>query len=317
MNRLHRTDSRRKAEKGGSLPLRQTEDQPQTDVAGQIGPVTQIQVLRRGNPTRGLRGFRDSETQRNLEDLEDCEESPKKRVRKGGTEDQEQVPFREPEDSKDKKQSSCRNPEDQKDNEDPGKTSVDLPLEEYTDRVHCSYLTNPPEDYGDGWKSETWEFVRLMKRHPLLRNLNGSQAANLIPWHVTGFDEDEQFQIVDEWDEVRYVAGEGPLNKALLLAVDFPVPRKSNLTRRFNRYADFLSFAGWLQMVLGNDAAIYLPQRKVAGIFGCDRSMVYNLTREAIKEGYLTVVAPHTKREATRYKFHLDKFPGHFRSGKT
>ncbi len=156
-----------------------------------------------------------------------------------------------------------------------------------------------------------------MKRHPTLRNLNGSQAANIIPWHLTDFDGNEQFQIVNEWDAIRYVAGEGPLNKALALAVKFPVPRKTNLTRRFTRYVEFLSLAGWLQVVVGEDSPIYLPQRKVSGIFHCDRSKIQNLTRVARREGYLTVVHPHSAHTATRFKFELDKFPGHFRSGKT
>ena len=156
-----------------------------------------------------------------------------------------------------------------------------------------------------------------MKRHPDLRNLTGSQAANIIPWHVTDFDEAEQFQIVNEWDEIRYVAGEGPLNKALALAQQFPVPRKSNLTRRFTRYVEFLSLAGWLQVVVGEENEIYLPQRKTAEIFDCDRSMIRNLIRAAIKEGYLTVVKPHSTNAATRFKFELDKVPGHFRSIKT
>jgi len=289
---------------------RESKKQAQNDVTGQNGPLTQIQVLTRGNPTRGLRGSGDSETQRDLRILEDHEESTKKThlrtlrgLRKEESEDKEQVPLREP--------------EDQRDNEDPDKISVDLPLEEYTKRVYRSHPTNLSNyDPDEQWKSNTWEFTRFMKRHPNLRDLTGSQAANIIPWHVTDFDEDEQFQIVNEWDEVRYVTGEGPLNKALLLAVDHPVPRKSNLARRFNRYAEFLSFAGWLQVVRGEEP-IYLPQHKIAGVFGCDRSMIRNLIHAAITEGYLTIVKSHTPRAATRFKFDLDKVPGHFRSGKT
>lgn len=283
------------------------------------GPNQRNQILTEANPTRGLRGIRDSEPLRNLEDLKDSEESVKissvdsfRELRKEGTEGQEQVPYQEPKDSKDQEQGSCRNPKDQEDNEDPDKIPTDLPLDEYTIRGHRSHHTDGP-DHDETWRSETWEFTRFMKRHPNLRDLTGTQAANIIPWHLTDFDEDEQFQIVNEWDAIRYVAGEGPLNKALALGLKYPVPRKTNLTRRFTRYAEFLSFAGWLQFVLGEDSAIYLPQHKMSGIFHCDRSRIRNFIRCAIRDGYLTVVHPHSAHTATRFKFHLDKWPGHFR----
>ena len=287
MNKLHGIALKRKAKKGGP---------PQNEVAGQNGPVTQIQQLTEGNPTRGLKGSGDPETERNLEDLEGSEESPKKtplRILRGSR----------------KEESEDKEPEGY---EELDQIPTDLPLEEYTIRGHrCPDTDGPEKD--ETWRSETWEFTRFMKRHPNLRDLTGAQAANIIPWHLTDFDEDEQFQIVNEWDTIRYVAGEGPLNKALALALKFPVPRKTNLTRRFTRYAEFLSLAGWLQVVVGEENEIYLPHHKVAGIFGCDRGMIHNLTRAAITEGYLTVVKPHSAHAATRYQFHLDKFPGHFR----
>ena len=275
------------------------------DVAGQNDPLTQSQVLKGVNPTRGLRGSGDPETKRNIEELEAGKESPKttplrivRGLRKEESDNKDQVPCRVPEDT--------------------DSIPTDLPLGKYTERIYHFLLTNLSDYVPDErWKSDTWEFTRLMKRHPDLRNLTGSQAANIIPWQVTDFDEDEQFQIVNEWDEIRYVAGEGPLNKAHALALQFPVPRKSNLTRRFTRYVEFLSLAGWLQVVVGEENEIYLPQRKAAEIFGCDRSMISNLIRAAIKEGYLTVVKPHSTNAATRFKFEFDKVPGHFRSIKT
>ncbi len=148
------------------------------EVTGQNGPVTQIQVLRRGNPTRGPRGSGDPETERNLEDLEGCEESPKKTrrlilrgPRKEESGDEEQVPCREPEGY-----------------EDLDQIPTDLPLDEYTMRGHRSPHTDGP-DHDETWRSETWEFTRFMKRHPTLRNLNGSQAANIIPWHLKSVTE--------------------------------------------------------------------------------------------------------------------------------
>jgi hypothetical protein len=81
-----------------------------------------------------------------------------------------------------------------------------------------------------------------------------------------------------------------------------------------NRYAMFLSIAGELQTLVGEEQPILLPTRKIAEILNCDQRTVSRLRKFAVADGLLEIVKPHRERSegritATEFEFALKAIP--------
>lgn len=153
-------------------------------------------------------------------------------------------------------------------------------------------------------RSAIWEFARFCKKHPVLADLSGESAFDLIPWEDTTFSDFETEQFITCYDTVLFAAGEGPVDLALREADDHPL-------RQTNRkiYDRFVSMAGWLQHSVG-DKAILLPQKLLAEKLKVPPSLISNMTNQAIKNGYLTCVKKAIpKRQAALYRFDLKLLP--------
>jgi hypothetical protein len=155
------------------------------------------------------------------------------------------------------------------------------------------------------WRSSTWEFTRLCKGHPRLNGLSATEVFQTIDWSFTNFDEEEQIQFFAEWDKVLFDAQQNPLSHAVQLAIDRPLRTELNL----KHYSRFISVAGWLQVMVGKDAEIYLPIESVASYLRVSASTVSNMRRIAEKDGLIKKTADATAKRATRYRFDLSRYP--------
>lgn len=152
----------------------------------------------------------------------------------------------------------------------------------------------------------TWEFVRLCKTHPVLMALSADDAFKKIPWTATGFEDEEHLQFLVEWDRVRSLPGISPLQWAADLARRRPLLSTGKDSKIFNQ---FISLAGWLQVIVGVENPIFLPTRKVAEILGLrSHTTVATLCKLAISGKFLELVEPATQHRATRYRFRIERY---------
>ncbi len=126
-------------------------------------------------------------------------------------------------------------------------------LHEYTRIADKHALDHAPVDGGD-WRSLTWDFTRLLKLYPKLNRLSAEKAVQRIPWHVTNFNENEQLQVLVEWDRVKYLPGQGPFDIALSLTSQKPLVPKRCQGGKFALYGTFIGLCGWLQVLVGERA---------------------------------------------------------------
>jgi len=186
--------------------------------------------------------------------------------------------------------------------------AINLPLHEYTRMAEEYAFTNSPED-GEQWRSLTWDFTRLLKLHPKLNRLSAEEAVQTIPWQLTDFAEDEQLQVLLEWDRVKYLPGQTPFDVALSLAAQKPLTPKRCKGGRSALYGSFISLCGWLQVLVGEGEPIYLPVRKTAKALNCTKDMISTFRSLAVKDGFLQICTTHNAYRATRFAFVVDKFP--------
>ena len=186
-------------------------------------------------------------------------------------------------------------------------SSLDLPV--YTILADRHSLERYELAEYPGWQSSTWEFTRLMKGHPALAQLTADEAYEEIDWGLVDFDEDEQLAFLTEWDKVRYIPGWSPLDWALMMADEKQLEPSRSARGRFQKFARFISLAGWLQVERG-DENIYLPCRRVGELLGYDPKTISNMRRLAIREKLLSVAKEHSfgKREATEFRFDVSRF---------
>jgi hypothetical protein len=98
-----------------------------------------------------------------------------------------------------------------------------LPLRTFLAKAALISAEQACASYDEGWKSSTWEFVRLCRSHPKFWDLSADEAVRKIPWNATGFDEEEQLQVLVEWDRVKSLPGVSPLEFAARLARRHPL----------------------------------------------------------------------------------------------
>jgi len=169
------------------------------------------------------------------------------------------------------------------------------------------------------WRSPLWTFVRLVKGHPDVEGLEGTDALKLVETEL-GLDwyepfpksnlEDAEFEFLDAWERVRYVPGHDPIGKANRYALENPLVPPIRLTAGYER---FIGVAGWLQAIEG-DRNIFLPCEKIGELLDCQPITVSRYRARAVRDGLLRVVKSHRFRpsgggEATEFRFDLSRFP--------
>jgi hypothetical protein len=204
-----------------------------------------------------------------------------------------------------------------------------LPLDQYLRQAVSYSCRQKDEQDGKNWQSPMFGFARLCKAHPELTALSSDTAMQAVqrvmyrwqdcpgtssPWeHFFPDAESGDAACVDfmnSWDAIRHVPFQDLLQIALRLAGDRPLAPIAN---RGNLYPRFVSLAGWLQNLRG-EQSIMLPTRTIGPLLECDQRTISSLRKFAVKDGLLTVVKPHRfrpggKGEATEFRFAVEQFP--------
>jgi hypothetical protein len=183
----------------------------------------------------------------------------------------------------------------------------------------------------DNWRSPMFQFARFCKAHPDLSDRSDHEAMRKVekamrkfddlprganPWefyfpYADADDPDSaRLDFMASWVSIRHVPFSDVLSNAMRLAKGEPLRPKCD---RGELYARFVSFAAWLQFLMG-DSDIWLPTRKFAEFLSCDQRTVSRLRKLAIRDGLLTIVKPHCFRssgrsEATSFRFAIERFP--------
>jgi hypothetical protein len=207
-----------------------------------------------------------------------------------------------------------------------------LPFEDYLERAVEEYRRYVEEDCPEEWKV-LFYFVRLVKAHPSMTGKSGKQAFREVSAAMECWDRDDQDEqnddwrhwlgvdgydaetvFMDAWDKVRYLPGRDALTNAMERAYQRPLRPTGELKdNRPEVYSLFISLAGWLQVIVG-DQPIKLPVREVGELLSLNPMTVSRLRRLAVKDGFLKQVKPHRfagKRgtgEATSFRFDKSRF---------
>ncbi len=208
-----------------------------------------------------------------------------------------------------------------------------LPFPVYLARAVQEYRRHVEEDGPPEWQV-LFYFVRLVQGHPAMAGRSGKEAFRAVcevmrSWsrrkgipasqgwqHWLDVDcDDAETVFLDAWDKVRYLPGRNPLRNALERAEQNPIILPEELAdKRPDVYPRFVSLAGWLQVVMG-DQPIKLPVREVGELLRILPMTVSRLRKFAVKDGFLKEIKPHRyagKRgagEATSFRFDVSRVP--------
>ncbi len=179
-----------------------------------------------------------------------------------------------------------------------------------------------------GYRTRLWEFVRMLRGHPDLRNLDARNALAAIcgavqkfcfrdedPWFDwLQFSEDDEVEFLTTWGKVSFPNGVDLLKEAVDRAKVRPLIPESGRTRRNEKYEEFVSVAGHLQNLLGPEVNICLPCEKFAEIIQVDPGMISRYRDLAKMDGYIEEMVPYHwsssgKGKATEFQFDVDRFP--------
>jgi bifunctional DNA primase/polymerase-like protein/primase-like protein len=138
------------------------------------------------------------------------------------------------------------------------------------------------------WKSPMFGFARLLKARVEFSGMDGLAAAERIeheienPWELfADVCADPRAQLIADWDKAHTPE---TLALAWSMAQESPLlPAKAYS----ERYCQFVKLAAALQQLVGSGKPIALPQREIASLLGCDRSMIGQYIRWAVADGLL------------------------------
>jgi hypothetical protein len=173
------------------------------------------------------------------------------------------------------------------------------------------------------WK-KGWHFIRLLRGHPELRDLDGRSALRKVKlllgdlerqgwsyYEVTSYEEsDFDATFLRCWAAIRCPLGEEPLDTAVRLAKRHPLRSCPVEEGELSYYDKVLSIAGWLQFGVG-DRPIALPTRMLGDLVGCSPRSVSTFLKMAQADGFLDLVKkyPLKRRMAYEYRFHTERWP--------
>jgi hypothetical protein len=212
----------------------------------------------------------------------------------------------------------------------PGKPQDELL--KYRSRPFAEYLREAVKEFkrwwveeAEEWQAETlFQFVRLVKSHPSMGQVDGAAACDAIAkvfrvwakgrkelrsadlWAVfLEFEEaDAVAAIIDVWDRVRYLLGQDPLDVAMELARRVPLNSEGDSRKWTREYDQFLSLAGWLQVAMGN-RSILLPVERVGELLGVKARTVSRYRDWACADGVLVKVKGACKGRAAEFQFNV------------
>lgn len=203
--------------------------------------------------------------------------------------------------------------------------SITVSLPEYVGAVFEYDNAHPAKS--TRWHSPLFSFVRLLKRYPELRELDGNSVADKIEtimrnwpdyhpqsdvWESVFWDrgdEDFRLEFINCWQRARIPAGYDCVQEAFRLANEEPlVPPVNHGTT----YALFISVAAHLQAMQG-ELPIMLPVKRLAKELGVSPNMISIYRALAKKDGLLaevqSCVCPGRGRgRATEFRFASEKF---------
>ena len=147
-----------------------------------------------------------------------------------------------------------------------------------------------------------WDFARYCTAYPPFAHRIPEEIFDLIDWdNDTDYDEEERENFITYSHNALFAPGENLLTWALRMAAWYPL-RKGKRPL----YDKFVSLVGWMQKRAGKDDIFY-AQEDVAELLGCAQATVHNMTKSAIRDGYLRKTeeaVPHVR--AAHYRFNLD-----------
>jgi hypothetical protein len=177
--------------------------------------------------------------------------------------------------------------------------------------------------YDSPFHTALWDFCRLLRGHPDLRNKSGKEALAIVErrlrdlkrtWFSYGLrsNEDARVEFLDVWDKIRFVPGEPPLLLAFSKARRNPIilPKEFEKTES---YKDLLSTAYYLQKAVGDNRRILLPEEKLGELFDCSPMTISRYRDWAKEQGFLIEKTPHSfdresrKGKATEFVFSFER----------
>jgi len=149
------------------------------------------------------------------------------------------------------------------------------------------------------WISPMFVFARLLKARAEFSGMDGFTAVERIereidkPWELFADDvcADPRAQLIADWDTARTPE---------TLALAWSMAQESTLlpVKAYSeRYCQFVRLAVALQQIVGPGKPVALPQREIASLLGCDRSMVGQYIRWAVADGLLQPKASYVPRQ--------------------
>lgn len=174
------------------------------------------------------------------------------------------------------------------------------------------------------WHSKLWSFTKSIKTtckpgsdaEVVFKMVNQAVMAS-GGWDeiVPGMGPQEIYaEFINSWNDIKFRDGESYLDWAYAKAKQTPL-RHEKYTGNSNKagYAEFISLAGWLQVVRG-DRDIMLPLKQVAEILGISTRMVTNYLRWAGtkkgEDGFLIPIDLDVRPgKAAKYRFATIQFP--------
>jgi len=179
------------------------------------------------------------------------------------------------------------------------------------------------------YRSPLFDFVRLIMAHPEMQELDASTAAVRVEdvlRHLPDFDsrvdvwdqffsdrgfEDYRSEFINCWEKIRTPFGFDAIKEAIRKAKEKPLVPQWD---RGDRFALFVSIAGWLQVRQGG-CPIELPVERLAKELSVTPNMVSTYRRWAIADGLLTKIKDYvrpsngSRGRATEFRFSIEMFP--------
>jgi hypothetical protein len=127
-------------------------------------------------------------------------------------------------------------------------------------------------------------------------------------------EEDFVNLFANAWDKVRVLPGTDLIGSAVKMADATPLDlfekHRDDVTGGYKR---FISFCAYLCVGVGSDL-IKIPCREVGAALGVRKDTVSCYRQQAVHQGYLVLIKPHTykaggKGEATLFRFRADWWP--------
>jgi hypothetical protein len=213
--------------------------------------------------------------------------------------------------------------------------TTSLPLRDFL--VHaCEHVRD--NMYHPHWSSPVYNFARACRAHPQLAKLHSKDdpedaavaALDIVDRVVSSWkpdggawqkyfgvasEADARTEFLDAWVKARRALGPTAVQDAAMRAKAQPIILDAKLVKKRGgkEYIDFISLAGWLQVVVG-DRNIELPEKLLGEHFGVAPRTIGRYRNWAIDDGFLKFMNPHKRPgpggkggRATEFRFDVSR----------